>query len=142
MVKDCKYAAWFRTKHGQGTGVVYLKDGTISGGDSFFDYSGSYEVDRDSFTATLITRRCAAGPSTVFGVDEVEVVLTGELRGTMAICSGTSRQAPGVIFEATLIPSQEVTPSPELNRAVVKLNADKLPKGVDQRFRGRHPSGV
>ena len=58
MLKDGKYTAWFRTSHGEGTGIVQLADGKISGGDSVFTYSGSYQVDDDDrFTAALTTRR-------------------------------------------------------------------------------------
>ena len=78
MIKDGQYAAWFRTKHGQGTGIVHLADGKISGSDSFFAYGGSYEVDRDRFTATLTTKRYAEGPHTDFWLDEVEVAVTGD----------------------------------------------------------------
>jgi hypothetical protein len=81
---------------------VHLVNGKISGGDSIFTYGGSYEVDEDRFTATLTTRRHAAGPPTVFGVDEVEAKLEGKFNDKMALCSGTAEQAPGVVFEATL----------------------------------------
>src|SRR5260370_37564237 len=73
MLKDGKYAAWFRTSRGEGTGIVHLANGKISGGDSIFTYGGSYEIHDNRFTATLTTKRHAAGPSTVFGIDEVEV---------------------------------------------------------------------
>jgi hypothetical protein len=52
--------------------------------------------------AALTTRRYAAGPPTVFGIDEVEVRLTGRFNGMMASRSGTAEQAPGMVFEATL----------------------------------------
>ena len=45
MLKDGKYAAWFRTSRGEGTGIVHLENGKISGGDSIFTYGGSYEID-------------------------------------------------------------------------------------------------
>jgi hypothetical protein len=106
MLKDGKYAAWFRTSRGEGTGIVHLANGNISGGDSMFTYGGSYEIDEDRFTATLTTRRHSAGPPTVFGIDEVEVALTGTFNGRMASCSGTAEQAPGVVFEATLFVGQ------------------------------------
>src|SRR6202012_1766274 len=61
MQRDGEYRAWFRTSRGAGTGVVYLVDGKISGGDCFFDYSGSYQVEDGRFTATLTTRRRADG---------------------------------------------------------------------------------
>src|SRR6202790_3264693 len=83
MLKDGKYAAWFRTSRGEGTGIVHLANGKISGGDSIFAYSGSYQIDDDRITAALTTRRYAAGPPTVFGIDEVEVKLTGRFNGMM-----------------------------------------------------------
>ncbi|MBH5399968.1 hypothetical protein HZZ13_19555 [Bradyrhizobium sp. CNPSo 4010] len=140
MLKEGKYAAWFRTAHAQGTGIVHLAKGRISGSDSFFSYGGSYQfADDQHFTAVLTTRRHADGPPTVFGFDEVEVDLSGVYSGAMATCSGTARQAPDVRFEATLIYSQDEAPAPDARCAVVKLKADKLPKGLDSRSRPRHP---
>ncbi|MDE2378856.1 hypothetical protein [Bradyrhizobium sp.] len=143
MIKDGKYAAWFRTPHGQGTGIVHLAEGRISGSDSFFTYGGSYRVERDRFTAVLTTRRHADGPSTVFGLDEVEVNLSGVCTGVMATCSGTAKQAPGVPFEATLIYSREETAQTDTTGAIVNLKADRpirnLPKGLDGRSRPRAP---
>lgn len=138
MMRDGKYAAWFRTPRGQGTGIVHLAEGRISGRDSFITYGGSYQFDDDQrFTAILTTRRHAEGPPTVFGPDEVEVSLSGVCSGAMATCSGTAREAPDVTFEVTLIYSQEDAPAAEGRCAVVKLN-DKLPKGLDSRSRPRH----
>jgi hypothetical protein len=139
MLKDGKYAAWFRTSRGEGTGIVHLADGKISGGDSIFTYVGSYEVDDDRFTATLTTRRQAEGPPTVFGIDEVEVELTGTFKGMMASCSGTAKQAPGVVFEATLFLGQDESPESDTKRAVVNFDVGKLPRGSDSRYRARNP---
>ena len=141
MLKDGRYAAWFRTSRGEGTGIVHLANGKISGGDSIFAYVGSYEVDNDRFTATLATRRQAAGPSTVFGIDEVEVKLTGTFKGTMASCSGTANQAPGVVLEATLFLGQEAPPSSDTKRAAVNFDAGKLPRGSNSRDSARNPFG-
>lgn len=133
MLREGNYAAWFRTSRAQGTGVVHLAGGRISGSDSFFTYGGSYQFDDDRrFTAVLTTQRHAEGPPTVFGLDEVEVNLAGVCSGAMATCSGTARQAPDVMFEVTLIYSQDDVPAAEARCAVVKLN-DKLPKGLDSR---------
>lgn len=144
MMRDGKYAAWFRTPRAQGTGIVHLADGRISGSDSFFTYGGSYQFNDDRrFTAVLTTRRYAEGPPTVFGLDEVEVELSGVCSGAMATCSGTARQAPDVTFEVTLIYSQEDAPAADAKCAVVKFNADKpskgFDKGPDSRSRTRHP---
>jgi hypothetical protein len=128
MLKDGRYAAWFRTSHGEGTCNVHLANGKISGGDSFFTYSGSYQVDDDRFTAVLTTKRYAAGPPTVFGLDEVEIRLEGKIKGMMAACTGTAEQAPGVALEATLFLGQDESPRPARQRATVNLNAGKLPR--------------
>jgi hypothetical protein len=138
MLRDGRYAAWFRTSHGEGTGIVNLANGRISGGDSIFTYDGSYEVDDDRFTAALTTRRHAAGPSTVFGVDEVEVRLTGKVNGTRALCWGTAQQAPNVTFEATLFLGQDQSPEPDRKRARLNFDAGRLPKN-DSRCRTPNP---
>ncbi len=138
MMRDGKYAAWFRTPRAQGTGVVHLAEGRISGSDSFFTYGGSYQLtDNQHFTAVLTTRRYADGPPTVFGLDEVEVELAGACSSALATCSGRARQAPDVMFEVTLIYCQEESPALETRSGVAKLN-DKLPKGLDSRSRPRH----
>jgi hypothetical protein len=139
MLRDGKYAAWFRTPRGQGTGIVQLTGGRITGSDSFFTYGGSYQVDQDRFTAVLTTRRHAQGPPTVFGPDEVEVNLSGVCTGAMATCSGTAREAPEVLFEATLIYSQDEMPATDAKCAVVKLKAEQLPRALDARSRARTP---
>lgn len=112
MQRDGEFRAWFRTSRGQGTGVVYLIDGKISGGDCFFEYSGSYRIEDDRFIATLMTRRCAAGPTTVFGFDEVEAKLTGEIKRRTIWCLGVAEQAPDLQFEVTLIPHLEQPTAP------------------------------
>jgi hypothetical protein len=117
---------------------VHLANGKISGGDSIFTYVGSYEVDDDRFTATLTTRRQVEGPPTVFGVDDVEVELTGTFNGVMASCSGTARQAPGVIIEATLFLGQDEPPRSDTKRAVVNFGTGSVPRGSD-RSRARNP---
>ena len=139
MLRDGQYAAWFRTSRGEGTGIVHLANGRISGGDCMFTYSGSYEVDDDRFTAALTTRRHAAGPTTVFGIDEVEVRLTGKINGITASCSGTAEQAPGVAFEATLFLGQDQSPEPDRKRATLNFDANKLPKSPDSRDGARNP---
>jgi hypothetical protein len=139
MIRDGRYAAWFRTSRGEGTGIVQLANGNISGGDSFFTYGGSYQIDDDRFTAVLTTRRHAAGPPTVFGLDEVEVKLAGKIRGMRASCTGIAEQAPGMTFEATLFLGQDASPEPNSKRATSTPNVSKLPHGSDSRNRTRTP---
>ncbi|SFI09490.1 hypothetical protein [Bradyrhizobium sp. Gha] len=139
MLRDGKYAAWFRTQRGQGTGLVELLDGRISGRDGFFTYGGSYQVDQQRFTAVLTVKRHAEGNTSVFGPDEVEARLSGQCNGAVATCWGTAREAPDVRFECTLIYSQDDSVAADAKCAAVKLNADKLPKGLDGRSRLRSP---
>ena len=106
MNKDGEYSVWFRTSRGEGTEIVCLANGRISGGDCIFRYGGFYEFDEHEFTATLTTTRYAEGPTTVFGVDEVEAKITGRFKGATAVCSGTATQAPALRFEARLFPRQ------------------------------------
>lgn len=136
MLKDGEYLAWFRTARGEGTGVVRLAEGRISGGDTVISYGGAYEVAGDRFTATLTTRRHAAGQASVFGIDEVELKLTGRSNGTIATCSGTVDEVPGLTFEATLIFSQDTPPRTEPRRTTTAFAADKLSR-LPPRPRGR-----
>jgi len=142
MLRDGEYAVWFRTVHGEGTGIVFLDKGRITGGDTMFSYGGCYEIDGDRFTATLTTRRYAEGTTTVFGVDEVEARLTGTFKGATAVCSGVAVQAPDVRFEATLF-RQEQAHVPEVDRAPARPGARllKVPdgrNGARKPFRSRH----
>ncbi len=109
MIQNGEYAAWFKTPRGEGTGILLLLNGKITGGDSVLTYSGSYEVDQDRFTAVVSTRRHAAGQPTLFGIDEVQIELAGKSTGTTASCAGAAKQAPELPFQATLIRVQ--TPS-------------------------------
>jgi hypothetical protein len=64
MLEDGTYAAWFKTPLREGAGIVHFANGKIWGGDSIISYSGSYEVDGDRWTATVLTRRHSAGHDT------------------------------------------------------------------------------
>jgi T3SS negative regulator,GrlR len=104
VLKNGKYSVWFRTPQGEGTGVVLLADGRMTGGDTMFSYTGSYDEDGSKFTARIATRRHTEGQQlSVFGVDNVDLELTGKSTATTASCSGTAEQAPGLTFQATLI---------------------------------------
>ncbi|MHC2439162.1 hypothetical protein ACVMB0_006537 [Bradyrhizobium sp. USDA 4451] len=135
MQRDGQYAAWFRTPNGEGTGIVRLANGKISGGDAMFTYGGSYQLDEDRFTAVLTTHRYADGPfTTVFGCDEVEARLTGTFNGNRAVCSGTAKEAPGVLFEATLFLQQhEPEPAPGPRTTTTRADVARLPKLTDRR---------
>jgi hypothetical protein len=103
MLQDGQYAAWFKTPRGDGTGILFLESGKITGGDSVLSYSGTYEVDEDRFTAVVSTKRRAAGQPSLLAIDEVQIEITGKSTGMTASCTGTTKQAPGLAFQATLI---------------------------------------
>jgi hypothetical protein len=103
MLENGKYSAWFRTPLGEGTGVVTLKDGEITGGDTVLAYTGLYSQAGDVFTVDIATKRHTPGQLSVFGIDNVDLTLVGKSTGSVASCHGTSRQAPGMAFEATII---------------------------------------
>ena len=88
---------------GEGTGVVVLQDGNVSGGDTVIAYSGTYEQHGDEFSAEIAIKRHTAGQLSVFGIDDVDISLAGRSTGATASCRGKSRQAPGMTFEATMI---------------------------------------
>src|SRR3984957_2988896 len=104
MLRNGSYSAWFRTSQAEGIGIVVLKDSKLTGGDTVLAYTGTYFQNGDRFSASVTTQRHTAGQPSVFGIDNVNLTLTGKSTPTTASCIGTAKQAPGLIFEATLIP--------------------------------------
>jgi hypothetical protein len=107
MLKNGRYAVWFKTPRGEGTGMVTLTDGRVFGRDSVLTYSGFYQVDGEDFTAAICTRRHAAGQASLFGIDNLDLSLAGTSMEKTANCTGTARQAPDLSFQATLIKIEE-----------------------------------
>jgi hypothetical protein len=104
MLRNGSYSAWFRTSLRAGTGIVVLKDGKLTGGDTVLAYTGTYFQNGDRFSASVTTQRHSPGQPSVFGIDNVNLMLTGRSTPTTASCTGTAEQAPDLTFEATLIP--------------------------------------
>jgi hypothetical protein len=103
MLKNGRYAVWFKTPRGEGTGMVTLNNGVVFGRDSVLAYSGAYRVKGDEFTAAIMTRRHAPGQPSLFGIDDLDLALTGTSMEKTAVCTGTARQAPELSFHATLL---------------------------------------
>ena len=103
MLQNSKYSVWFRTPQGEGYGIVSLMDGEVRGGDSISSYIGTYTQEGDNFSATLAVRRHTQGPPSVFGIDNVDITLSGKSTLTTASCIGTAKQAPSTTLQATLI---------------------------------------
>ena len=135
MLQDGEYAAWYKTPRGEGTGIVHLANGKISGGDCGLSYSGWYTVEEDRFTAVLTTRRHTAGQPSLFGIDEIELQLAGKSTGATASCTWTATQAPELPFQATLIRVQtsqapSIAPAQKSGSAGVLLDLQR--RGVSQ----------
>jgi hypothetical protein len=103
MLQNSKYSVWFKTPQGEGHGVISLMDGNLSGGDNISSYTGTYVQDGDKFTGAIAVKRHAQGQPSVFGIDNVDIELSGKSTPTTASCFGTAHQAPGIAFQATLI---------------------------------------
>lgn len=105
MITQGKYSVWFKTPVGEGAGVVeFGPNGQLSGGDTTFSYIGNWTHEDGRFKATLSARRFAPGPPGVFGMDEIEIVVTGYADGGVPTsCAGFAKQAPGLRLKVELI---------------------------------------
>jgi hypothetical protein len=103
VLQNAQYSVWFRTPEGEGHGVISLMDGDVSGGDTISSYTGTYVQDGDKFAATIAVKRHTQGLPSVFGIDYVDITLSGKSTPTTASCFGTADQAPGITLQATLI---------------------------------------
>jgi hypothetical protein len=103
VLQNAQYSVWFRTPEGEGHGVISLMDGDVSGGDTISSYTGTYVQDGDKFAATIAVKRHTQGLPSVFGIDYVDITLSGKSTPTTASCFGTANQAPGTTLQAILI---------------------------------------
>jgi hypothetical protein len=108
--RNGRYFAWFRTPQGEGAGIVVLSDGKLSGGDTVSDYTGAYVLEGNKITASVAARRRTQGRS-VFGIDDVDLTVTGKSTPTMASCAGTAKQQAGAPSEVD--PGFRSGPPPE-----------------------------
>jgi hypothetical protein len=104
MLRNGSYSAWFRTSQAEGTGIVVLNDSKLTGGDTVLAYTGTYFQNGDRFSASVRTQRHSPGQPSVFGIDNLDLTLTGKSTPTVASCTGTARQAPDMMFVAALVP--------------------------------------
>src|SRR6202035_4550778 len=104
MLRNGSYSAWFRTAQAEGTGIVVLNDGKLTGGDTVLAYTGTYFQNGDRFSAFVRTQRHSPGQPSIFGIDNLDLTLIGKSTPTTASCAGTAKQAPDLTFVATLVP--------------------------------------
>lgn len=106
MLANGRYSAWYRIPEmpdHEGMGVIMLADGVLEGRDGVIAYTGSYVQQGDAFTAKVATRRHTEGRPAIFGIDEMDIELTGTSKVTTAACRGIVRQQPGVPLEVILL---------------------------------------
>lgn len=98
------YKVTFGTPFGNGYGVVYSEDGKIRGGDSLIYYIGTYSVNGADMSAEVDTdaHSQVPGMTSVLGPSKAKLLLQGRVNGDTVTCQGTSPQAPGITFKATL----------------------------------------
>jgi len=96
------YKVQFETLMGAGSGIVVVSGDRIRGGDDAFAYFGKLKPTENGFTADIETKRHSPGRPTVFNMEPVNIQLTGMFDGPNAICTGTAKQVPGLIFKVVL----------------------------------------
>ncbi|WP_237872009.1 MULTISPECIES: hypothetical protein [Bradyrhizobium] len=105
VITPGRYSVWFKTPVGEGAGVVeFGPDGTLAGGDSTFAYAGHWTQQGEHFKASLSARRVSPGPPGVFGLDEIDVVVSGRsVDGSSTLCTGFAKQSPGLKLDVELV---------------------------------------
>jgi len=103
-LRDGLYRVHFQTPMGEGNGVAVLEGGRLRGGDSMIYYVGTYKQDGDRFTAEVQTDEHSnmQGMASVFGVSKASITIQGKTGNDTAEMTGSSPQAPGVAFKASL----------------------------------------
>jgi hypothetical protein len=98
------YKVQFHTVHGTGSGVIYVIDGKLRGGNSAFAFVGSYSGQGDSIQVRIATERHNDDPQfkPLFGTDRITLTLKGKDSGNMIDFEGSALQLPGVAFRATM----------------------------------------
>ncbi len=102
MLPDGIYSVHFQTPADDGDGVVVITGERLRGGDASFAYFGTVTQTGNGFSAKLETKRHSAGRPSIFKKEPVHIHLVGKSDGKNAVCTGTSPEAPGLIFKAVL----------------------------------------
>ena len=103
-MSDGFYAIRFRTKLGEGSGVVVLQDGRFRGGDARMAYSGRYSFSGAMFSAdlTVQTHTEVPGMKSLLGLDAFPLALHGNFAGEVAPLLAVSPNAEHSELRATL----------------------------------------
>jgi hypothetical protein len=102
LMRNGLYRVEFRTQIATGTGVVVIDGGLLRGGDRTHYYVGRTAMNGDQFSANVMVRRHSQGDASVFAVDSVTINVEGTVGDGTAVLHGSSKEAPGLQFEAHL----------------------------------------
>lgn len=99
----------FRTPLGVGSGVAFLTNGRLHGGDSIMAYVGEFrETDGNAEVDVRVFRHTnRPGTQSVLGANSATLKLSGEVDGDTARLSGPLPQAPGSQLTVSLSPLKE-----------------------------------
>lgn len=127
-LREGDYSVWFRApSRGNGTAIVRVANGKISGGDAYIAYDGWYRLDGKTFEAVINTKRHTQGPSTWFGIDEVVIRVSGKSTGRIAAGTGTVDQRPELAIDVTLMWIEDEHPKRHIDYSMVELHPERLP---------------
>jgi T3SS negative regulator,GrlR len=103
-MQDGLYKVSFQTPIGQGVGVVVIADGSVKGGDSGMYYTGAFQEMNSQFTGILRVGRhsAASAVGSVFGRDDIHIIVKGTSTDNSAALQGTDAEAPEIRFQALL----------------------------------------
>lgn len=105
MSENGEYSVWYHTPLGESAGRLVLEDGKITGEGTALSFGGSYVMTGNSFIATIKTWRRSKEVASVLGVDDLEIVVTGNAPNgkIVASCRGYAINAPDITFDVTLV---------------------------------------
>lgn len=103
-MKEGLYKIEFSVPGDSGAGVGYLKNGKLHGGDSIIYYLGTYTIEDNKFNAKVKTNvhSTQQGMSSIFGIDSVNIDLTGTINDNIIKLQGRAKEAEHIPFSTTL----------------------------------------
>ncbi|MGX9393836.1 hypothetical protein ACWX0K_13380 [Nitrobacteraceae bacterium UC4446_H13] len=103
MLSEGRYFVWFKTPIGEGASEVeLLSNGNLTGSDTNFSYTGRWTQVAGRFKVDIHAKRFAPGPPGVFGLDEIDIVVTGHSSSEEVLSgSGFAKQAPALKLSIT-----------------------------------------
>ncbi|OUR76593.1 hypothetical protein A9Q83_13550 [Alphaproteobacteria bacterium 46_93_T64] len=98
------YKAEFETPFGRSTAVIYLYNGLFRGGNSALFYVGIYELKGNSFSAVTKVKRHSQdlNIASVFGMDNINVIIEGEIEGNIINIDGVATEVPDMQMRGKL----------------------------------------